>query len=411
MPVHPRILVIVVMLALSALACQRAGPQDVTQAITPEETPRVEPGGSAAVAAGKQLSGGQCRGTDKPKLGTSPMRPEDFRFIIPYGAMIGGHVTPIDHQYFSPAEFDSPRDAYDVVAMANATIVGITSRTNSRGTEYRLVFSMSCTLFYYYDLLTSLAPDIQKAYDAQRINIPVEEGQLIGRIGGQTLDFAVWDMDVRLGFIVPEHYAGESWKIHTADPLDYYTDEFRAFILSRYVRTAEPVSGKIDYDIDGRAAGNWFEEGTDGYGGGGVGSEYYRGHLSLSYDAFDPSSIVFSVGSYPGLDERASPSNWPMMFLMQFGVKGNSPDPKDISVDTGLVRYELVQKDWADAAGNYWGRMTLITGVLAKNHEDRLWGTALVQMLADRRLKAEVFPGKAAQQVTGFSEQAVVYER
>ncbi len=368
---------------------------------------------------GKRLSSGQCKGTEKRKLTTLPMRYEDFAFILPYGLMVGGHVTPIDHQYFTPTVFNSPRDAYEVKAMADSVITDIQPRTKPEGTEYRMVFTISCKLFYYYDLVTSLSSDIKKIYDDKNnsrynrsINIPVKAGQLIGRIGGQTLDFAVWDMDVNLkGFIVPEHYEGESWKIHTADPLDYYAEDLKKLALLKYIRTIPPVSGKIDYDIDGKAVGNWFKEGTGGYNGGGKGQDYYKNHLSLTYNFLDPEGIIFSIGQYPGSvpwtlgHERGS--NLPL----QFGVKDNSPDPKNISVATGLVKYELVRQSMIEeATGNFWDNKNFVRGLKIKNN-DQVEGAALIQLISNRKLKVEVFPGKTAAQITGFTDKAIIYER
>ena len=285
-------------------------------------TEQIDTNPDPAIQAGKQLSNNSCEGDAKPKLSVLPMKYEDFAFIIPYGMTAGGHVTPIDHQYFPPTVFRSPRDTYEVRAMADARLVDIGERTTDKGTEYRLIFAMSCKLFYYYDLVTSLTPELKQAYVQRRVNIPIKAGQVIGRIGGQTLDFAVWDMDMRLtGFVVPEHYDAEMWKIHTVDPLIYYTEDLKKEALSKYIRTAEPVSGKIDYDIDGMLVGNWFVEGSGGYipqdkqGGG----EYWKGHLSLAYDHYDPTSIVVSIGDYGGE-------------AMQFGVRGNAPDPATVDV-------------------------------------------------------------------------------
>ncbi len=115
---------------------------------------------SEAVKDGKKLSNNNCEGEEKPKITNLPMKYEDFKFIIPYGLTAGGHVTPIDHQYFSPMVFNSPRDKYPVYAMADSKIVDIGERETKKGTEYRLVFSVSCKLFYYYDLVTSLTPDL-----------------------------------------------------------------------------------------------------------------------------------------------------------------------------------------------------------------------------------------------------------
>lgn len=66
-------------------------------------------GKTDAEKVGKSLSNGTCVGKDKRKLTTLPMRMEDFSMIIPYGLVVGDHVTPIDHQYFSPTVFHSPR--------------------------------------------------------------------------------------------------------------------------------------------------------------------------------------------------------------------------------------------------------------------------------------------------------------
>jgi hypothetical protein len=263
---------------------------------------------------GQQLSSGNCSGKGPGRLEHSAMNPEDFTMIIPYGLMVGGHVTPIDHQYYSPASYNSPRDAYPVYAMGDARLVLIEHRTEQpqdndyvrthKTDEYRLVFSQSCTFFYYYDLLTSLTPKLTTTFEKQsqgrrtaKVDLPVVAGQLIGRIGGQTLDFAVWDTTKPLdGFVVPEHYQSEPWKLYTADPLDYYTPELKQFMLSRYPRVNEPLSGKLDWDIEGTLRGNWFLKGTDYAGDLTDRSHYWKTHLAFAPDLYDPSHFVISIG-------------------------------------------------------------------------------------------------------------------
>src|SRR3989344_6749101 len=134
---------------------------------------------NAAIKAGKQLTYNACSGSGPRELTRLPMEESDYAMILPYGLMVGGHVTPIDHQYFSPTVFNSPRDTYPVYAMADSKIVDIQPRTTERGTEYRLVFTMSCTFFYYYDLVTSLIPELQTAVDQRKFGIDVRAGQLI----------------------------------------------------------------------------------------------------------------------------------------------------------------------------------------------------------------------------------------
>lgn len=358
---------------------------------------------SQAEKAGRDLAGGKCTGKGPGLLTVLPMRPEDFSIIVPYGLMVGGHVTPIDHQYFSPKDFKSARDAYEVYAMADSRLVDIQPRTNERGTEYRMVFSVTCTFLYYYDLVTSLAPDIKTIYDRSgrgHIDIPIKAGQRVGRIGGQTLDFAVWNTEKPLsGFIVPEHYRAEPWKMFTADPLDYCTEELKTLMLSRHVRTAEPRSGKIDHDVDGRLIGNWFMEGTKGYGGvRGEGNwDYWTGHLSFAPDVYDPESCIVSVGDFGGKAQ-------------QFAVSGNTPKPEDVSMATGLVKYDLVTWTYQQADGTFWDRHSVTNG-LTLAAQNRIQGCVLVQLLEDRKLKLECFPGKSASQVTGFTAGARIYTR
>lgn len=352
------------------------------------------------------LSNGKCQGDSKPKLGRSPMNPADFSMIIPYGLVVGNHVTPIDHQYFSPADFNSPLDAYPVYAMADAKLVEVQPRnfaTGAKKVEYRMVFAMSCKLYYYYDLVTSLTGRVKEAYEAngREINLDVKEGEQIGFIGAQTLDFAVWDMDVTLaGFVNPASYnSAEPWKIHTADPLLYYTEELKAFILSRYVRTAEPVSGKIDYDLDGRLVGNWFAQGTNGYGGpsGESGVGYWRGHLSIAPNHWDPASFIISLGDFGGKE-------------VQFAAKGNAPKPEDVSVSSGLVKFELVTFSYTKPGGSQWDQKSLIKGPKLKAG-NQVEGCLLVKMQEDRQLQAESFPKKSCGQVTSFTPSAKTYER
>jgi len=355
-----------------------------------------------AISDGQNLSNHQCEGTDKKMLTHLPMSYDDFAFVLPYGLMIDGHVTPIDHQYFSPTIFNSPRDSYPVYAMADAKIVSLEPRTTDRGTEYRIVFSISCKLFYYYDLVTSLAPEIMTHWENtkdkhQTFTYQVKAGDEIGKIGGQTLDFAVWDMDKNLsGFVKPEHYISESWKVHTVDPLDYYTDDLRAKIISKYLRTTEPRSGKIDYDTDGKLVGTWFLQGTNFYNGL-KREDYWVGHLSIAYDYLDPTSIVISTGDYGGE-------------ALQFGVLNNVPDPKTIDFSTGMIKYELVQQDWVDSDGQKWDRATLKQGIKAKN-PSIIQGVALFQLQSEGTLKAEFFPNQTASQADNFTQNAKIFER
>lgn len=358
-----------------------------------------------AVAVGETLSYQKCSGTGSGTLTALPMNQDDFAFIVPYGLVIGAHVTPIDHQYYSPTVFNSPRDTYPVYAMANAHIVDIQSRASGRGVEYRMVFTMSCTFFYYYDLVTSLAPDIKTEYDSNKnsqgyasVDIPVKAGQEIGKIGGQTLDFAVWDTTKPLsGFVNPESYETELWKIYTADPLDYVTQDIREVMIAKYLRTAEPISGKIDHDIDGRLIGNWFLEGTDGYAGAGEGN-YWTSHLSIAPEHLDPTAYIVSFGNYQGEAE-------------QFSIPRDSASPSEVSTATGLVKYELRDWEYLKENGKGWDRDSLAKNLKLNNSKNSGQGCVLFELIEDQKLKMEAFPGKKCSQVKKFTSAAKFYTR
>lgn len=373
---------------------------------------------SEAVKAGKQLSGGKCEGSGPVKLASSPMKQEDIAMIIPYGLVVDGHVTPIDHQYFSPAVFRSAPDTYEVRALADGRITEISHRGESVGNkgkasnDYRFVFAHSCTFLTYFDLVTGLAPDIKAEYDkAARtsgsssyasLDIPVKAGQLVGYIGGQTLDFAVWDTEKPLsGFVTPSLYKGEAWKLYTADPLDYYTDEVKQLILSKYLRTDSGKSGRIDWDIDGKLIGNWFAEGTNGYEGdrGQGDGRYWRGHLSVAPNHLDPNFYVASFGTFAVSGDGE-----------QFFIKPGQPDPKDVDVSAGLVKYDLVQGSYL-ADGKMWDGMSGAKDPKVSISGSGAKGCALFQMLENRKLRAEPFPGKTCAAVTGFTAAAKTYVR
>lgn len=363
-----------------------------------------------AIDAGKRLSNDNCRDDGSVDLTHLPMNEEDFSHIEPYGVMVGAHVTPVDHWYFAPTDFNSPRDTYPVYAIADGTITDISRRSinvdtgESRAEEFRLVFTYSCTFFTYYDLVTSLSPEIlAQAKDLEKkdyasTNIKVRAGDIIGYIGGQTLDFAVWDTTKPLeGFVSPELYEGEFWKLYTANPYEYFTDELNAILIEKNIRKVEPIQGKIDYDIDGKLVGNWFKEGTNGYAGTNQ-QKYWDGHLSVVYDYIVPTGIVVSVGDFGGETK-------------QFSVVGNSPDPASIGVESGLVKYELSQIGYVDENGvdvNF--NFSSFNSVELKP-QSQVLGVILFELLEDRKLKVEAFPNKTATEVTGFTQNALIYVR
>jgi hypothetical protein len=401
-PSHGKKILLILLIVLIIVA----GAVAVILRLTKNELPAAPD--SAAVTAGKNLSAGSCQGEGVPnKLSSSPVKDADFRYVEPYGLMVGGHVTPIDHEYFDMRDPSEKKSIYEIRAMGDSRISGIGTRVNptTNSTEYRIVFSVSCTFLYYYDLVTDLEPDVKQFYDAHAGKfdattfMPVKAGQLIGHIDGRTMDFAVWDTTKPLqGFLAPEHYV-ESWKFYTADPMDYYTDDLKAFMLTKSLRTAAPISGKIDYDIKGKLVGNWFQVGSNGYIGRPDGTPGWTGHLAIAPEHFDPTGYIMSIGY---LNDKNG---------AQYSLSKTAPDPATIGVEAGLTKYDLFSPAWQTASGGSWDQLSYVSGGLTLVNSGSSVGCALTQLQDNGQLKFETIMGKSCSGVVGFTDQAILYER
>lgn len=362
----------------------------------------------SAFADGESKPEGEFTGTSI-KFEYPPVDISKILFIEPMGSVMGDHVTPIDHQYYKAPDHYKQNDArivIDVYSPADGTIREMQHMGSFRGDydhppmdDYRIVIQHTDTISSAFIHVDKLSEKVAKAAPAfgkyTSANVRVKAGEVIGSFRG-SVDYNVIDKDVRLkGFVVPEHYKSERWKIHVADPFNYFSEPIRKRLIAKCLRTAKPEGGKIDYDIDRRLVGSWFKENTNGYAGLNM-NRYWADHLSIVYDSVDTDHVIVSIGTYNGRAE-------------QFGVKGNSPDPAQVSIQTGMVKYELVMYDFFDG-GNHWNRDTLAKGLEARN-DFNVRGVALFQMIKYRKLKAEFFPGKRASQVSGFTSAASIYER
>ena len=329
-------------------------------------------------------------------------------FIEPMGSMIGNHVTPIDHQYYMALDHmlqDAAQIIIDVYSPASGTVTQIQHMSSLPGDDtiqiddYRIVIQHTSSISSIYIHLDTLSEKIAAVApppgEYAGVDVAVGAGETIGYYSG-TIDYNVVDEDIVLtGFVNPASYQVEPWKIHTPDPFDYFHETIKSQLIEKCLRTAKPEGGKIDYDIDGRLIGSWFKENTNGYAGLDQGN-YWVGHLSVVYNSIDPEHIIVSLGSY---------NNQPR----QFGVKSNSPDPADVSVETGQILYELVDYDFYDGE-QVWDRESLVKGLKLRNI-DFVQGVVLFQLIEDRKLKIEIFPYMTADGVETFTENAMIYVR
>jgi hypothetical protein len=334
----------------------------------------------------------------------APVDLDAVEIMVPFGLMIDAHVTPVDHQYFQ--NFKDPDRRIEVYSPGAGTVVDIqhmgqiiVEGEDPEADDYRLVIEHQCGISSIFIHIPELAPKLATVApplgESARVSVPVDAGELIG-VFTRNVDYNLVDLGHTVeGLLVPERYSREPWKIHVPDTLQYFVDPVREAMIAKSPRVEEPFAGEFAYDIDGRLVGNWFQEGTNGYAGSDP-QRYGAGHLSVAYDLFDPSQVVVSIGTF----REAS---------AQFGVRGNGPDPAAVTVASGMVLYELVDYDYY-FGDERWDRVSLVKGIRAVNSEE-VRGVVLFQLLDDRRLRVETFPGKTATEVDGFTEAALIYER
>ncbi len=351
-----------------------------------------------------------CNGKGTINFTSPPRRIEDIELIEPMGLVITSHVTPIDHQYYYPKNWKpdvTKEDLKDVLAPADGIITSIQkmpeyfSVKNKELKDYRLEIRHTCTFYTIYIHIYQLSEKIEqilgeiKPSENKQVNIPVKAGEIIGR--ANALDFSAHNDEIILtGFINKKSYDGEPWKIHTVDPFDYFIEPVKIELLKKNIRTAKPLGGKIDYDIDGKLIGNWFKENTNGYRGIKQ-PDYWITHFSIIPDALDPEHIIISLGEFNGKPE-------------QFGIKNNSPNPLSIDKNSGMIKYELVQYNYKDITGKYWDRKSYVNVLKAENYEE-VYGVILLKVLENNKLKLEIFPDKKENQINEFTEKAMIYER
>ena len=365
-----------------------------------------------------QILGGS--GATEPKCApssisfTSPVLPLDqLAPAIPYGLMVAGHVTPIDHAYLGikalskTASQLTASDYVPVTAPADGTITEVSNLGSPN--SYRVVINHGCNLWSVYMVMNKvtgvLASVASQAANSGYVtpNIKVKAGDEFGRQAETMLDFNVFDGTQWLsGFQNIQSYLTlETWKPYTADYLPFFTPSIRTAMEAQLQKTSSPRVGKIDYDIAGTASGNWFLAGTNGYagrlnsdyenatamlGGGSVPgkNDYSWSHLAIAPHQVDTKAWVFSSGWWK--DPKGDADQAALI------VGSGQVAPDKLTSASGMVVYKLAQLSYAPPAGvtpNPPGSMapwpvgyTVITGMSR--------GVVALQVNADGSLSLEL---------------------
>jgi len=332
----------------------------------------------------------------------SPTNLDKIEFITPLGQMAAEHVLPTDHQYYYGKDEKAEIEIYSPAEGQVTFVQHMTSPVADPGAirevdDYYILIEHACgkdSAFIHVDYPIKEIVDAVGDKDYVQIHLPVKAGQLVGTYT-YSVDYNVFDKNAKTNFVDRSSYEGSRF-LEVTDPFDYFSESIKTKMQEKSLRSVEPFGGKIDYDIDGKLVGNWFEVGTKHYQGLKL-ERYWAGHLSISYNNLDPNLIMISMGTYE--PDKA----------MQFAVKGNSPDPAEIDQNSGIIKYELVDYQFYHN-GESWDRLTYTKNLVGKPMQ-QAHGTLLVQMVEPRKIKLEVFPNKNGNQVNGFTSKAKFFER
>jgi len=224
------------------------------------------------------------------------------------------------------------------------------------------------------------------------------------------------------GFVAPFSYAeGAASEPYTVDPWPYFAPDLEEAFQASLQRIASPRWGRIDQDLPGTAAGNWFLDGTLGFsgmttdtfrsatttlsGGNVEGKNFYSwSHLAIARHPVQPANWVFSIGWWK--DEKGDPGQW----LIE--VRAGQPEPSALTPDSGVVVYRLQRVGTSVPPTSDQSRDKVPWPV---NYDVVPFGTeglVAVQLNADQTLTIELRPGaQDPASFAGFSDAKRTYRR
>lgn len=311
------------------------------------------------LAAGVGRSGEPAAGASG-LLRVAPLALDEFTEIVPLGNLNPpGHTFPTDHIYFYLVE---PKKTHAVYAPAAGTVDWVLATGRD---DDKVVVRVTPTFRYYLGHV-ALAPAVRRG-------APVAEGQRLGIFSGRAyaLDLGVVNDAVMLkGFVNPRRYPADT--LHADSPVRHFREPLRAALYARVRRAGPDKDGKIDFDVPGRLAGDWFLDGLAERDSCQPGA--WDKHLAFVRDVHDPAAVRIAVG---GTLARAG----------VFVVPKDAPDPARVSRRTGRVAYRLV--DVRDGTP---------------------CGVLLAEMVEDDCVRVEVLP-TVPRGTPEFSDRALRYRR
>jgi hypothetical protein len=391
------------------LTCQLMGDGKLVWRPAGGGTGEVSSGGESTLA--QTVGSGQCdEASTVSEYSASIGDVSKMSHIYPLGGMLTSHITPIDHIYVfypeSAEDHSVAAGSYLVTSPADGIVVGLEDfqKTNNYPyPDHRVVIEHSCNLYSVFIHIGVLSSGIA-------IGSKIKAGDTIADDSySPGYDFSTFDGTVNLQFLNPSSYSqAESWKKFTANPFNYFPADIKAQFEAMSLRDTAPFDGKIDWDLEGTAQGNWFVKDTNGYRGKGeqtasfdnhgkIARGYWDTHLAIAPDAVDENAFIYSIGDWEGC---------PCQFMTPDNV-----DPKSItSSDTAPHVLQMVEFEYVNPDGSAWNPTKPQKGYTLKPGSTVI-GLLVVQVMADGSMKIEKVPGVTETAGVIFTDKAVTYVR
>jgi hypothetical protein len=346
-------------------------------------------GAGAARAAKKTVEkAAAAKGCSLTSVGTtvfttSPISPAYIKYIEPLGHFSPpGHTLPTGHIYFYYVDPSDPDPSkfnvnYNIYAAADGYITGIYYYQEGASLQYKLSFAHTATFSSYYDHVGSLDASIAALagplpFGWNNVCIPVTAGQLLGTTGGwhqMAVDFGVLNLSVTQPFIDGSHYGGSA----NADaPLKYYQAPLQTTLYGLVTRQTPDYAGSnskdgvMCYDVANTVQGGWIAQGAPSDW---MGPAAWDQQLTIAYGNVYSSAIHIVFGGKHGAQAFGAFGEW----MVHAGAQA----PANITVASGAYGYQLWH--WDPNNGNRSGAAS--------------FGLFMVQLLDNRTLKAQYFPG------------------
>lgn len=369
----------------------------------------------------KEVFGGECDEKGPTKYSTGFGDAEKMSYIVPLGAMISTHITPVDHiyVYFPNGSDGSAKGTYTVTAPADGTVITVEDfqLTNKYPyADYRVVLQHSCDLYSVFIHVGELQGKLADAAREAKANggswsgsIPVSAGDVVADDSEKPgYDFSTFASSAKQDMLNPSSYLQkESWKPYTANPFDFVTADLKSAYEAKTLRTSSPIGGTIFFDKKDTAQGSWFVKGTNGYKGlgdqqasyenqGKVARGYWDTHLSLAPEHVDASAFIYSIGDWEGCP-------------CQFMSVGNI-DPSSIAVSSTPTVIDLVNFEYLTPNGSKMDRQNPSRGYKLKAGS-KVIGSLAIQVNDDGSMTVEKRLNEPASSFTAFSKEAKTYVR